>query len=141
MITGRIEFTDDTTGVTAFYEFGNCGKKSLPKDYFSGQIMQNGQVVSEIYGTCMGFCDFDGKRYWDARYMQNFIAKPIPKTEKVNPNLPSSLPVVLPSDCTNRADSVTLAEGDVEEAQLRKNEMELLQRNDRKLREEAEKRR
>ena len=45
--------------------------------------------------------------------------------------------MVLPSDCTQRPDSLTLAEGDVEAAQLRKNEMEDLQRNDRKLREAA----
>ena len=49
--------------------------------------------------------------------------------------------MVLPSDCTQRLDSLTLAEGDVEAAQLRKNEMEELQRNDRKLREAAQKRR
>ena len=116
MITGRIEFVDDRTGVTAFYEFGNCGKKTNPKDYFRGQISLNGQVVSEMYGTCMGYCDFDGKRYWDARSMQNFIAKPIPKTEQTTACLQKSIPLVLQSDCTNRPDSVTLESGDVEAA-------------------------
>ena len=35
-ITGKIEFKDDKSGVTAFYEIGNCGKKGTPKDYFKG---------------------------------------------------------------------------------------------------------
>lgn len=51
------------------------------------------------------------------------------------------LPLVLPSDTTYRLDSLTLESGDVEAAQLRKNEMEEIQRNDRKLREAAQKRR
>ena len=140
-INGKIEFSDDTTGVTAFYEIGNCGKKGLPKDYFKGEIRQHGRVVSSIYGTYGGYCDFDGKRYFDIRQMQNFIAQPVPPTEKSNPNRPESLPIVLPSDCTNRADSVTLISGDVEAAQLRKNEIEDVQRHDKKLRDAAKKRR
>ena len=50
-------------------------------------------------------------------------------------------PQLLPSDTTYRLDSLTLERGDVEAAQLRKNEMEEVQRNDRKLREAAAKRR
>ena len=103
--------------------------------------MKDGEVVSDINGTYAGYCDFDGKRYFDVRSMHNYIAQPIPTTEKVTPNYPNSFPVVLPSDCTQRADSVTLISGDVESAQLRKNELEDVQRNDRKLREAAKKRR
>ncbi len=51
------------------------------------------------------------------------------------------MPLLLPSDTTFRQDSLTLEAGDVEQAQLRKNEMEELQRNDRKLKEAVQKRR
>jgi len=49
--------------------------------------------------------------------------------------------VLLKSDSVYRADARTLEAGDVPLAQERKNEMEQVQRNDRKLREAAEKRR
>ena len=78
--------------------------------------MKDGKKVSDIYGTYAGYCDFNGERYYDARVVQNFMAKPIPETETTSPNLRNSLPVVLPSDCTKRADSVTLLAGDVESA-------------------------
>lgn len=51
------------------------------------------------------------------------------------------MPILLKSDTTYRRDSCTLQSGDVEQAQVCKNEMEELQRNDRKLREAAAKRR
>ena len=73
-------------------------------------------MVSDIYGTYAGYCDFDGKRYYDARCMQNFRAQPVPTTEKVIPTNKTSFPLVLPSDCMKRADSVTLISGDVESA-------------------------
>ena len=72
--------------------------------------MKDGRTVSEIYGTYAGYCDFDGIRYFDARHVENFINKPVPKSETVN-STPESLSVVLPSDCTLRADSVSLLAG------------------------------
>lgn len=116
MITGKIEFRDEINDITAFYEFGNCGNNKKPKDYFAGKIIQNGKEVSDIYGTYAGYCDFNGQRYFDARVIQNFRTQPIPETERITPSLPNSLPVVLPSDCTKREDSVTLLAGDVESA-------------------------
>ena len=56
----------------------------------------------------MGYIDFDGKRYWDAREMKNFDPIPVPKTELSNPNRANSLPVVLASDTTRRIDSIAL---------------------------------
>jgi hypothetical protein len=47
----------------------------------------------------------------------------------------------LPSDSTRRKDSLILASGNIAAAQAAKEELENLQRNDRKLREAAEKRR
>jgi len=139
LITGKVEFKDETHGITAYYEIGACGKK-LPKDYFRGEIIQNGKTVSQMYGNYMGYIDFDGKRYWDAREMQNYEPVPVPHTER-HSNSPTSLPVMLNSDSTQRPDSMALLAGDVELAQTNKNSMEEVQRRDRKLREEAQKRR
>ena len=63
----------------------------------------------------------------------------LPKTETALAG--GKTPLLLPSDTTYRPDSCTLEAGDVEAAQLRKNELEEAQRHDRKLREAAEKRR
>ena len=38
-ITGRVEFTDETNGITAYYEIGNGGVKNNPKDYLRGEIV------------------------------------------------------------------------------------------------------
>lgn len=78
----------------------------------------------------MGFIDFDGKRYWDIREKQaiHFAVQAKGDTS-------------LPSDSTRRKDSNILASGNIAAAQAAKEELENLQRNDRKLREAAEKRR
>ena len=99
------------------------------QDYICGEIQVRGKKVCEIYGNYMGFVDFDGKRYWDIR-----------EAEKV------WFPIVYPtttlqSDSTKRLDSVTLRTGNGPAAQEKKELLEAIQRNDRKLREEAEKRR
>ena len=138
-ITGRVDFEDRVNGVTAYYEIGDGGVKKAPKDYLKGEIMVNGQSVCQIYGSYMGFLDIDGERFWDVREQDNYLPVDISKEEKVTAG--GSLPLVLPSDTTYRLDSQTLDSGDVEAAQLRKNEMEEAQRYDRKLREAAEKRR
>jgi len=78
----------------------------------------------------MGFIDFDGVRYWDLRDSDQFMYFPIPFGKRS-----------LESDSTKRADSVTLATGNVEQAQVEKERLEVLQRGDRKLREAAAKRR
>ena len=84
----------------------------------------------------MGFIDFDSERYWDVRSQVNYIPSDVSKLEKVTRH--GKTPLVLPSDTTYRPDSCTMQAGDVEAAQLRKNELEEIQRNDRKLREAAE---
>ena len=78
----------------------------------------------------MGFIDFDGVRYWDLRDSDQFMYFPIPFGKRA-----------LESDSTKRSDSVTLASGDVERAQVEKERLEVLQRGDRKHREAAAKRR
>ncbi len=72
--------------------------------------------MSELYGNYMGYIEFDGKRYWDVREMQNFDPVEIPKSEITTPGIEGSLPVVLPSDATLRMDSMALIAGDVEQA-------------------------
>ena len=41
--------------------------KKKPTDYFQGEIKMQGEIISQIYGTYMGFIEFDGIRYWDFR--------------------------------------------------------------------------
>lgn len=44
-----------------------------------------------MFGTYMGYIDFDGQRYWDIRKMQNF--------EIIGADLQTE---ALPSDCRSR---------------------------------------
>ena len=88
----------------------------------------------------MGWIEFDGVRYFDVREMQNYKAVPIPE-EWTCSDAQNSLRKKLRSDATERLDCISFLAGDVEKAQLDKNDMEMVQRNDRKLREEAAKRR
>ena len=63
----------------------------------------------------MGFIDFDGVRYWDLRDSDDFMYFPFPLGKKS-----------LESDSTKRSDSVTLALGDVAQAQVEKENLEVL---------------
>ena len=96
-----------------------------------GSISVNGKKVVEIYGNYMGFVDFNKQRYWDIREMEK-VWFPIIK-------LPENK--TLASDSKKRLDSITLLTGDVDAAQRAKESLEEIQRRDRKLREEAQKRR
>jgi len=78
----------------------------------------------------MGFIDFNSVRYYDIREKQH-IHFPISSKGESS----------LPSDSTKRQDALLLALGDIVAAQTAKEELENSQRNDRKLRETAEKRR
>ena len=90
-----------------------------PQDYFEGDIKKDGQVVSKIYGSYLGFTEFDGVRYWDAREQYNFNMEPSRD--------------ILPSDASFRPDLQTLKAGNVDLAQIKKKELEILQRHDAKL--------
>jgi hypothetical protein len=79
----------------------------------------------------MGYADFDGKRYFDVREQDNYELINLPLDDKA----------CLESDCRNRPDIQALLEATVEQAQENKDQLEDLQRNDRKLREAAAKRR
>jgi len=79
-----------------------------------------GRPICKIYGTYIGFLEFDGQRYWDIRDTEKF--------PMVKPNF------VLPSDSRHRPDLCKLIEGKIEEAQLEKEKLENIQRADKKLR-------
>ena len=139
-ITGRVDFLDEANGITAYIEYGDGGVRKNPKDYVKGEIQnRNGSTVSQIFGNYMGYLDFDGERYWDVRKQVNYLPQDLPKTETVLPGGKTSL--LLPSDTTFRPDTCQMLAGDVESAQQCKNDLEEIQRRDRKLREAAEKRR
>ena len=129
-LTGTCNFVDEKNGIEAYYTFGEAGRK-YPKDYFVGEIKKDGVVVSKIFGSFMGYVDFDGVRFWDGRRMQNFEILPVDPRNALT----------LTSDARNRIDSVALKAGDVDTAQQNKDRLENWQRADRKLREAAAKRR
>ena len=108
--------------------------KGKPRDYFSGYIEQDGIVMCDkIFGNYMGYADFDGERFFDLRNQEIYemVAIPTDSTETK----------CLHSDARNRIDLVALGLGNVEQAQENKNQLEAQQRQDRKMREAAEKRR
>ena len=140
-MNGRCEFTDVKNNLVGFYEIGKGGAKKGPNDYLTGQISKaDGTVVSTLRGNYMGYLDFDSTRYFDLREIKNYNTRPISETTKTT-EMSNSLPLRLASDCTLRPDVVSLIASQVDQAQENKNNLELLQRADRKLREEAAKRR
>lgn len=42
-------------------------EKKKPSDFFSGHISMDGQQIFSVFGSYMGFIEFDGVRYWDYR--------------------------------------------------------------------------
>ena len=79
------------------------------------------QVISNISGSWVGFCDFDKVRYWD-----------INACTKLSMAAPVNL---LKSDSRNRPDRVALAAKNISLAQAEKIRLEEAQRRERKLRE------
>ena len=115
---GIFNYIDQTYGNTCAVKLKI---KDRPSDYFEGNICdKNGKVLSKLFGTWLGYLEFDGIRYWDVRHIK-------PSEIKCNPNLPS--------DSENRKDLKLLREGLVDQAQAAKEETEELQRHDRKMRE------
>ena len=88
--------------------------KGKSQDFFKGEILQNGKVVSKIFGNYMGFLDFDGERYWDVREQ---LLMPVHDGHGFRK---------LPSDSRNRTDLTELKRGDVDRAQEQKEELEEL---------------
>jgi hypothetical protein len=70
---GSILFEDKANNLEAKIRFDDVSWKST--DFFKGKIKQDDEVVSKIYGSYMGFCEFDDVRYWDYRYVIPFKPK------------------------------------------------------------------
>ena len=125
---GQIKFEDSKNGITGYLNIGD--EKKRPRDYFSGHIEQHGMVVCEsIKGTYMGYADFDDERFMDIREQENYKIRDLP------------LEQCLESEARKRSDLRELFAGNNELAQENKNDLEVAQRKDRKLRETAQKRR
>lgn len=104
----------------------NCqgGFLTRPSDGFIADILEYGKKVATMEGSYCSHIEFDGKRYWDVRQKFDFKAY---------------VPRQLNSSSVNRQDSNLLRQGFVSEAQEAKEILEIIQRNDRKLREQQSK--
>jgi len=49
LICGKCTFKDEKNEITGWYEISNV--KNMPADYFSGEILHKGVVVSKLYGN------------------------------------------------------------------------------------------
>ena len=108
----------DNEGHTCLISIGKI--KGKPSDYLEGQIRKEGSgTVSMLTGTYLGYLEFDGVRYWDERTVNPFSIK---------------YTQTLDSDSESRKDIKALRTGDINYAQQAKEELEDLQRLDRKLR-------
>ena len=128
-LCGDLKFEDEANGVVGTLKLGAFKRKT--QDYFDGEIKVNGERVSKISGNYMGYMDFDGVRFWDARTCADKVWFPISAMGES----------ALPSDSLKRIDSVYLNTRPMDEAQQAKEDLEALQRNDRKMRETVSKRR
>ena len=113
-------------------DMGSSRKRQ--RDYCEGWIEKDGvRVCDKVFGTYVGYLDFDNQRLFDVRAMDNY--------ELIDLPLGSQDPYCLVSDSRKRIDLTELFKGNSEVAQENKTTLEVLQRKDRKLREQAAKRR
>jgi len=115
---GNMEFIDEENRIHCNIQFGKVKKR--PSDYIEGVITVNGEPVSTVRGTYMGYIEIDDKRYFDYRYTQPFECR-----QEKSP---------LMSDFQYRPDKALLGYGYYEEAQKHKEQLEQIQRTDAKLR-------
>ncbi|KAL4471196.1 hypothetical protein ABPG72_007563 [Tetrahymena utriculariae] len=115
---GTLTFVDQKNSLVGTVVIGKVKKK--PTDYLEGQITQNGQIVSQISGSYMGYIQIDNERYWDYR-----VALPLKLHHQTN---------LLKSDSSNRSDLQLLSMMALVPAQKAKEEMEQAQRQDAALR-------
>ena len=67
---GELNFVDEINDIRCTLPLGKMKKK--PTDYFSGEIKHKNKVVCYLYGSYLGFIEFDDVRYWEFRYIQSF---------------------------------------------------------------------
>ena len=78
------------------------------QDYMFGEVRKDGELICQIKGNYMGFCEFDGVRLWDRRDRDQHY-HPVDA-------FPRGVPGVLQSDSTHREDSIALLMRTVTEA-------------------------
>ncbi len=49
-----------------------------PTDYFQTEILKENKNICKIYGTYMGFINFDDRRYWDHSWVLPYKLKILP---------------------------------------------------------------
>ena len=103
----KMTFKDEQNKLEAVVEFAS--ERWKEQDYLSGKILENGKVVSKITGNYMGYIDFDGARYWDAREIDQWCFRL--NDWDFNP---------LPSDSSRRLDIVKFTTKNADEAQIEK---------------------
>lgn len=126
---GSQTVVDTTNNMRATINYNAPGRVGLPSDYFEGVLEKfdpanpdkEGQLISNISGSWVGFCDFDKVRYWD-----------INSCSKLTMSAPVNL---LKSDSRQRTDRNALAAKNINVAQAEKIRLEEDQRYQRKLRE------
>ncbi|CAD8053273.1 unnamed protein product [Paramecium primaurelia] len=115
---GSLQFIDEANNLKCIVQLGKV--KNKPTDYFEGEIKRGKTTLSKLFGSYMGFADFDGVRYWDARIVKPFAMQIL----KSN----------LESDHTKRTDRIFMVQGEMDKAQTEKERLEQLQRKDASLR-------
>lgn len=93
-------------------------------------------VVYEGSGSWLEYLEFDGKVYWTVN--DEIPQWHLPNSDRVRDDLRECL---LPSDSSYRPDLKALIEKDMLKAEKEKNELEVVQRRDKHLRQECEKQR
>ena len=106
-------FEDEANNITAYVQYKAYYTKKY--DYFWGEIHKDGYKEVEITGNYMGFCDFDGVRYWDYREKHKIY-------HPVDYELPAE--ESLPSQASKRTDGIYKKTKTVEEAQEEKERLE-----------------
>ena len=145
---GNVTITDTTNKIYTqlrmqagekSFTAGLFQKNDTRADFFKGLITKNPELlkdmsrkafyskdmISYIEGNWFDYVMIDGDNYWEI--------------DKVKPGKLVSIPDPLQSDSTLRSDLRALIEGNEAEAQRQKEILEEIQRNDRKLREQATK--
>ena len=89
---GKIEFHDKKNKIYGFYEIGKV--KNRRQEYFEGAVYSNDRKVCDVFGNYAGYMDFDDKRYFDVREVDDiwYPYYDLPHDE------------TLPSDSTKRKD-------------------------------------
>ncbi|KAM3139836.1 hypothetical protein pb186bvf_008078 [Paramecium bursaria] len=122
-----IKFNDQKNGLQCEVKFSEgagmiIGRNAKPTDYLEGTLFHFNRVIAKITGSWLESVYWDNQKYWDI--------------EKIDPAILIKVDSPLPSDCRYRTDLIELMNNDLEKAQEEKTRLEVIQRRDRKLRQD-----